>query len=66
MPQPQNKFMRMRGPRSRDDFSARGFGFAVSDIFGNRAVKQERLLQHQPDMTPVICHCQTPDIDTVH
>ena len=57
--------MRVGGAGRGDNFFACCAGFAVGDVFGDGAEKQERLLQHQTDVLTVLGHRHRADIDTV-
>ena len=65
MRQTQDEFVRMRRPCGGDDFLAGGVGFAVGDVFGNRAEKEEGFLQYQTDIPAVFGHWQRADIDPI-
>ncbi len=52
--QAQDEFVGPGGLGGGDDFVARSVGPAVGDVFGDRAVEQERLLQHDADVAAII------------
>ena len=45
--------------------SPRGVGPAVGDVLGDRAVEQERLLQHDADVAAVFFQREGADVDAV-
>ena len=57
--------MGVRGACSGDNLGAAGSGFAIGDVVGDSAEKQERFLQHQADIAPVVGHRQRADIHAV-
>ena len=65
--QPQDELVGAGGAGGGDDLRPRGVGPAVGDVLGDRAVEQERLLQHDADVAAVLldreasgCRCRRP------
>ena len=63
--QPQDEIVRMGGTRCGDDVVARGVRPAIGNVLRNGAEEQEGLLQHQPDVTPVVGHGEAADVGAI-
>ena len=63
--QAEDELVAPGGPGGGDDLVAGGVGPAVGDVLGDRAVEQERLLQHDADVAAVFFHGKGADVDAV-
>ena len=57
--------MGVRSTGSGNDLLPRRLRFAVGDVFGDGAEKQEGLLKHEADVLPVVGYRQRADIDPI-
>ena len=63
--QPQDELVSPRRPGRGDDFIAVGVRPAVGDVLGDRAVEQERLLQHDADVAAILLDRERANIGAV-
>ncbi len=63
--QTQDEFMGISRPRGRNDLLVAGLWHAVSNVLGDSAKKQERLLKNQPNIAPVFGNRQGSDVDAI-
>src|SRR5262249_43236736 len=61
----QDEIMRAGGAGGSDNFTSRGVRFAIGDVFGERAVKQKRILENDANVGAVFGNRVGTDIDAV-
>ena len=63
--QVQNELVGAGGAGGGDDFGRRCVGPAVGDVLGDRAVEQERLLQHDADVAAILFDRERADVGAI-
>src|SRR5690606_15903198 len=63
--QTQDEVVRMRCPGGRHDLGPGGAGTAIGDVLRDGPEEQERFLQDESDMPPIISDAQIPNVGSV-